>query len=48
MNRRSILTEISMAVAWLWIALVASNALAQSEADIEGVKAASKTFYTAL
>ena len=48
MNRRSILTLISMAVAWLWIALVASNAVAQPEADIEGVKAASKTFYTAL
>lgn len=48
MNRRSMLTLITMAVASLWIALAASNAVAQSAADMEGVKAASKAFYTAL
>ncbi len=48
MNRRSMLTLITMAVAWLWIALAASNAVAQSAADMEGVKAASKAFYAAL
>jgi ketosteroid isomerase-like protein len=47
-NRRSILTLIFMAVAWLWIALVPSSAVAQSAADMEGVKAASKAFYAAL
>ena len=48
MNRRSMLTLITMAVAWLWIALAASNAVAQSAADMEGAKAASKAFYAAL
>jgi len=42
------LTLISTAFAWLWIALSASNAVAQPAADVEGVKAASKAFYTAL
>jgi len=44
MNRRSMLTLIATAVAWLWIALPPSNAAA----DMEGVKAASKAFYAAL
>ena len=44
MNRRSMLTLITTAVAWLWIALPPSNAAA----DMEGVKAASKAFYAAL
>ena len=48
MNRRSMLTLITMAVAWLWITLAASNAVAQSAADMDGVKAASKAFYAAL
>ena len=47
MNRRCMLTLITTAVAWLWIALPASNA-AQPGADMEGVKAASKAFYAAL
>ena len=47
MNRRSMLTLITTAVAWLWIALAASNAVAQ-QADMDGVKAASKAFYAAL
>ncbi len=47
-NRRSILTLIPMAIAWLWIALVSSSAVAQSAADMEGVEAASKAFYAAL
>jgi hypothetical protein len=47
-NRQSILTLITLAVAWLGIALVPSSALAQSAADMEGVKAASKAFYSAL
>jgi len=49
MNRRSMFTLITMAVAWLGIALPASNAVAaQPAADMEGVKAASKAFYAAL
>lgn len=48
MNRRSMLTLITTAVAWLWIALPPSNAAAQPAADMEGVKAASKAFYAAL
>ena len=48
MNRHSMLTLIATAVAWLWIALPPGNAAAQSEADMEGVKAASKAFYAAL
>ena len=48
MNRRSMLTLITTAVVWLWIALPASNAVAQPAADMEGVKAASKAFYAAL
>jgi hypothetical protein len=48
MNRRSMLTLITTAVAWLWIALPASNAFAQPAADNEGVQAASKAFYAAL
>ena len=45
MNRRSMLTLITMAVAWLWIALPPSNAAAQPAGDMDGVKAASKAFY---
>ncbi len=49
MNRRSMFTLITIAVAWLGIALPASNAVAaQPPADMEGVKAASKAFYAAL
>ena len=48
MNRRSMLILITTAVAWLWIALPASNAVAQPAADNEGVQAASKAFYAAL
>jgi hypothetical protein len=49
MNRRSMLTLICTAFAWLCIALPASNAVAQEPAaDMEGVKAASKAFYAAL
>ncbi len=48
MNRRRMLTLISTAFAWLCIALPASNAVAQTAADVEGVKAASKGFYAAL
>lgn len=48
MIRRSILTLITTAVAWLWIALPPSNSAAQPAADMEGVKAASKAFYAAL
>jgi len=48
MNRHSMLTLIATAVAWLWIALPPGNAAAQPEADMEGVKAASKAFYAAL
>ena len=39
---------IAMAFVSLWIALPASHAVAQSAADVDGVKAASKNFYTAL
>ena len=48
MNRRSMVTLIFTAFAWLCIALPASNAVAQPAADMEGVKAASKAFYAAL
>lgn len=48
MNRHSMLNLIATAVAWLWIALLPSNATAQPAADMEGVKAASKAFYAAL
>ena len=48
MNRRSTLTLISTAFVWLWIAFPMSNAVAQSVADVEGVKEASKNFYVAL
>jgi ketosteroid isomerase-like protein len=47
MNRRSMLTLITIALAWLGIAVPASNAVAQ-QADMDGVKAASKAFYAAL
>jgi len=47
MNRRSMFTLITIALAWLWIAVPASNAVAQ-QASVEGVKAASKAFYAAL
>jgi ketosteroid isomerase-like protein len=47
-NRRSTLTLISTAFVWLWIAFRVSNAVAQSVADVEGVKEASKNFYAAL
>ncbi len=48
MNRRRMLTLISMVFASLWIAVAASTAVAQSAADLDGMKAASKAFYTAL
>ena len=48
MNRRFILTLMSTAFVSLWLALPASHAVAQSAADVDGVKAASKNFYTAL
>ena len=48
MKRRWTLTLISTAFVWLWIAFPVSNAVAQSAADVEGVKEASKTFYAAL
>ena len=48
MNRRSMLTLSTTAMAWLCIALPASNTVAQPAADMEGVKAASKAFYAAL
>jgi ketosteroid isomerase-like protein len=41
------LTRIITAMACLWIAVPTSNAAAQ-QADIDGVKAASKAFYAAL
>ncbi len=47
MNRRRLLTLITIALAWLGIAVPASNAVAQ-QADMDGVKAASKAFYAAL
>jgi ketosteroid isomerase-like protein len=46
MNRRHILS-LSVITA-LGLALLPGRAIAQQEADIEGVKAASKAFYTAL
>ena len=46
MNRRNILSL--SAIAALGLALLPSNAPAQQAADMEGVKAASKAFYTAL
>jgi len=48
MRRRNMLTLISMVFASLAIALPTSNAVAQSAADVDGVKAASKAFYMAL
>jgi len=48
MNRRNILTLIAAAFVWVWIVLPGSNTVAQSAADVEGVKAASKKFYAAL
>jgi hypothetical protein len=39
---------ISAVFVSLWLALPASNAVAQSASDVDGVKAASKEFYTAL
>jgi len=47
MNGATRLTLITAAAAGLWIALPAGNPGAQDAADIEGVKAASKAFYTA-
>ena len=46
MNRRHILS-LSVITA-LGVGLLPGRAIAQQEADIEGVKAASKAFYTAL
>jgi hypothetical protein len=43
MNRRVVLTSAA-----IWTAFSASGAIAQQPADIEGVRAASKAFYTAL
>ena len=48
MKRRRILTLISIAFAWLCIALPTGSAVAQAAADMDGVKAASKAFYVAL
>jgi ketosteroid isomerase-like protein len=42
------LTLITMAVAWLGIALVPSSAFAQLEAEMEEVRTASAAFYSAL
>src|SRR5499433_2749369 len=39
---------ISAVFVSLWLALPASNVVAQSAADVDGVKAASKAFYAAL
>jgi len=39
---------ISAVFVSLWLALPASNVVAQSAADVDGVKAASKEFYAAL
>ena len=47
-NRHSMLTLITMALAWLAIAFIPSSAFAQSAADKEGPKAASAAFYSAL
>jgi ketosteroid isomerase-like protein len=47
-NRRSILTLITIVATWFGIALVPSSAFAQSATDMEGVKAASAAFYSAL
>jgi len=47
-KRRCTLTLISTAFVWLWIAFPVSNAVAQSAADVEGVKEASKNLYAAL
>ena len=47
MNRRSMFTLIPMSLAAVSIAFPARNAIAQ-QADMEGVKAASKAFYAAL
>ena len=38
MKRRSILTLITMVPAWLWIALLTSNAVSQQAMDLEGGK----------
>jgi ketosteroid isomerase-like protein len=46
MNRRKVLGL--SAITALGLALLSSNAFAQQAADMEGVKAASKAFYTAL
>src|SRR5713101_8117600 len=46
MNRRSVLSL--SAITALGLAWLSSNAVAQQAADTEGVKAASKAFYTAL
>ena len=46
MDRRNVLSL--SAIAALGFALLSSNAVAQQAADAEGVKAASKAFYTAL
>ena len=48
MNRRGMLTLITTAVVWFWIALPANNASGQPAEDMEEVKAASKAFYAAL
>jgi ketosteroid isomerase-like protein len=48
MNRLSMLTLIFTAFAWLCIAPPVSDAVAQSAADVEGVKASSRDFYAAL
>jgi hypothetical protein len=46
MNRRNVLSL--SAITAFGLALLPGNAFAQSAADIEGVKAASKAFYAAL
>jgi ketosteroid isomerase-like protein len=46
MNRRNVLNL--SAITALILAMLSSNAIAQQAADVDGVKAASKAFYTAL
>jgi ketosteroid isomerase-like protein len=47
MDRRNVLSLLAIAAAGL-LTLLSDNALAQQAADVDGVKAASKAFYTAL
>ena len=47
-NRRSVLTLITMLFAWLGVALLPNSSFAQSAEDMQKVKAASAAFYSAL